>query len=229
MIRAGVAALIISLAGAANVFAQARPRPRTPPPPPQSRGVEIGGYAMAGVMNFTAADSFEVILGRPAGAIFGGGARVGLPLRTAFGGMFVDIGAWRFRDEGERVFVFGGEEFGLNIPLEITITPLELSAGWQFRFRRVPRVRPYVAVGYSSYGYSETSPFNTPAEDVEDRFGGYHLSGGAEYKITRWLGAAGELNWTTIPDSIGVGGVSAEFDEDNLGGTSFRFKLTIGR
>jgi hypothetical protein len=223
-----ILALIGLLAGADDVFAQAKPR-TLPPPPPPSRSVEIGGYAMAGLMNFTAADSFEVIFGRPSGPIFGGGARIGLPVRAAFGGVFVDVGAWRFRDEGERVFVFGGEEFALNIPVEITITPVELSAGWQFRFRRAPRVRPYVAGGFSSYGYRETSPFNTPAEDVDDRFSGYHLYGGGEYKITRWLGVAGELNWTTIPDALGIGGVSAEFDESDLGGASFRFKITIGR
>jgi opacity protein-like surface antigen len=230
MIRAGALALIIALTSAANAFAQDKPRPRTPPPsPPPSRSVEIGGYAMAGLMNFTAADSFEVILGRPSGPIFGGGARIGLPWRTTFGGVFVEVGASRFHDEGERVFVFGGEEFGLNIPVDITITPFELSAGWQFRFGRVPRFRPYAAAGLSSYGYKETSPFNTPAEDVDDRFGGYHVYGGAEYKITRWLGLAGEVNWTTIPEAIGVAGVSAEFDETDLGGTSVRFKITIGR
>ena len=228
--RAGALALIISLTVTANVFAQAKPRPRpSPPPPPPSRSVEIGGYAMAGLMNFTAADSFDVIFGQPSGPIFGGGARIGLPWRTAFGGVFVDAGGWRFHDEGERVFVFGGEAIGLNIPVEITITPVELSAGWQFRFPRVPRFRPYVAGGFSSYGYTETSPFNTPAEDVDERFNGYHLYGGAEYKITRWLGVAGEVNWTTIPDAIGLGGVSAEFDESDLGGTSVRVKITIGR
>jgi hypothetical protein len=230
MIRAGALALIIAFAPAASVLAQDQPRPRTPPPsPPSSRSIEIGGYAMAGLMNFTAADTFDVIFGQPSGPIFGGGARIGLPWRTAFGGVFVDVGAWRFHDEGERVFIFGGEEIGLNIPVDVTITPFELSAGWQFRFRRVPRFRPYAAAGLSSYGYRETSPLNTPAEDIDERFGGYHLSGGAEYRITRWLGVAGEVNWTTIADSIGTAGVSAEFDETDLGGTSLRLKITIGR
>ena len=214
------------LSGATDVFAQAKPRPRTPPPPPpRSRSVEINGYAMFGRINFTAADSFEVILGEPSGTIYGGGARVGLPL----GGLFVDVGAWRFRGEGERVFVFGGQEFPLGIPVEITVTPLELSAGWQFRFRRLPKLRPYVAGGYTSYGYTETSDFATDAENVEERFPGYHLGGGVEYRITRWLGLGGEFTWTTVPDAIGESGVSAEFDETDLGGTSFRVKITFGR
>lgn len=221
--------LLLVLAGAGQAFAQAKPRPRTPPPPPPSRAIEIGGFAMAGLMNFTAADSFEVILGQPAGTIFGGGARLGLPWRIAFGGPFVNVGAWRFSGTGERVFVFNGQEFDLNIPVEVAITAFEVSGGWQFRIPRLLRLRPFVAGGLSSYGYRETSRFAAAGEDVDDRFGGFHLAGGIEYKITRWLGAGGELNWTSIPDAIGAAGVSAEFDETDLGGTSIRVKLTIGR
>jgi hypothetical protein len=221
-------ALLVLLAGAAETSAQAKPRPRTPPPPP-SRAVEIGGYGMVGIMNFTAADSFDVTLGEPSGTIFGGGGRIGLPWRVAFGGPFIDVGAWRFSGDGERVFVFEGQEFDLNIPLEVAITAFDVSGGWQFRIPRMLRLRPYVGGGYSSYGYQETSAFATAGEDVEDRFGGFHLAGGAEYKITRWLGIAGELNWTTIPDAIGESGVSEEFNETDLGGTSFRFRITVGR
>lgn len=180
---------------------------------------------MVGVMNFTAADSFDAILGSPSGAIFGGGARLGLPL----GGLFVDVGAWRFRGEGERVFVFEGQEFPLDIPVEITITPLELTAGWQFRFRRLPRFRPYVGGGVTSYGYKETSEFATSAENVDDRFNGYHLLGGAQYRVARRIAVGGDLTWATVKDSIGASGVSDVFNESDLGGTSFRLKITVGR
>ena len=64
---------------------------------------------------------------------------------------------------------------------------------------------------------------------VEDRFSGYHLLGGAEYRIRRWIALGGDVTWATVPDAIGEGGVSAQFDETNLGGTSIRFKITIGR
>jgi hypothetical protein len=226
MMRLAALVLLLSFGSVVDARAQAKPRPRTPPPaPPASRSIEIGGYAMTGVMNFIAADSFEVILGRPTDPIFGGGARIGLPLA----GLFADVGAWHLSEEGHRVFVFGGQEFPLNVPVEISITAFELSAGWRFRFRRLSRLRPYVAGGFSSYAYHETSAFSTPADDVDDRFGGYHLYGGAEYRIMRWLGIAGEVNWTTIPDAIGDAGVSAEFNETDLGGTSIRFKITIGR
>ena len=209
-----------------DAIAQGKPRLRRPLPPPlPPPALEIGGYAMLGVMNFTAADSFDVILGSPSGTIVGGGVRVGLPL----GGLFADVGAWRFGGEGERVFVFEGREFALGIPVEITITPLELTGGWQFRFRRARRVRAYVGGGLTLYGYKETAGSTAAIEEVDERFSGYHVLGGAEYRVGRWIALGGDVNWVTVPDAIGVGGVSAVFDETNLGGTSFRFKITIGQ
>ncbi|HYE86407.1 MAG TPA: hypothetical protein VEA16_08635, partial [Vicinamibacterales bacterium] len=135
----------------------------------------------------------------------------------------------RYRDHGERVFVSNGAVYPLNIPVEVTVTPIELAAGWQFRLRRVPKVTPYVAAGLTSLRYRETSDFATPTEDVDESFNGYHLTGGASVRIWRWLGAAGEVTWTTVPDAIGEGGVSAAFNEDDLGGSTFRIKITIGR
>jgi hypothetical protein len=200
------------------------------PPPPaaqqsQSRSVAISGYASIGNFRFTATESFDAILGKSSAPIFGGGARVGLP----FGGLFADIGAWRMQQDGERVFVFDGEVFPLNVPTEITLTPIEISAGWQFRVRRAPKILPYAGAGLTSMRFEETTDSATGEEDGAETFSGFHVFGGAEYKVTRWIGIAGEAAWTTIPDAIGEGGASAAFDETDLGGVSFRLKVTIGR
>lgn len=220
-----IAALMLGPA-AFEAAAQSRAKPRPAPAgAPRSRAVTVGGYAMLGRINFTAADSFDAILGEHAGPIFGGGARIGLP----YGGLFVDVGAWRFHGEGERVIVSGGQTFPLGIDTAITIVPVEISAGWQFRIRRLPKLLPFVAGGLTSYGYKETSEFAAGTEEVDERFNGYHLSGGAAYRVARWLGIGGEVAWTTVPDAIGEGGVSDVFNEDNLGGTSVRLKVTIGR
>jgi opacity protein-like surface antigen len=216
---------IVTCGVASPAFAQAKPKPKPAPVRPPSREVSIHGYAMVGRITFTAADSFDAVLGDSSGTIFGGGARIGLP----YGGLFVDVGAWRFSGDGERVFVSGGEVVPLNIPMEVTITPVEISAGWQFRIRQAPRVTPYVAGGITSYGYRETSDFAATTDDVDDRFTGYHLMGGATVRLTRWLGVGGEFAWTTVPDAIGSGGVSDAFNEDDLGGTSLRLKLMVGR
>ena len=215
---------LIASAGVTAANAQAKPRLRTTPARP-SRSVEIGGYGMFGNINFTAAESFDAILGAPSGPIFGGGARVGLP----WGGLFVDVGAWRFHADGERAFVFQNEAIGLGIPVDVTVTPIEISAGWRFRVRKLPKLIPYIAGGLTSMRYQEISDFSTPAEDVDESFGGYHLLGGAEFKILRWLGVAGEASWTTVPDAIGEAGVSKAFNETDLGGTTLRLKVTIGR
>ena len=218
-------ALLLS-AGVPAAFAQAKPRPKpAATAPPRPGGVQISGYAMFGRNNFTASESFEAVVGEPSGSIFGGGARIGVPL----GGLFIDVGAWRYRGEGERVFVADDEVFKLGIPVEIAVTPLELSAGWRFRIRRAPKFSPYAGGGFTILKYQETSDFATGAENTEDTFSGYHLLGGAEYRIMRWLGVAGEASWSTVPDAIGEAGVSAAFDETDLGGTTFRVKVTIGR
>jgi hypothetical protein len=209
--------LLLMLIGpaAANAFAQTQPPPA---PAPRSRAIEIGGFAMFGQINFAASESFDAIIGDPAGPLLGGGAHVGLP----FGGLFVEVGGWKFNDDGERAFVSNGQVVSLGIPVEITLTPIEVSAGWRFRFNKVPRLLPYAGGGFSSQ-------FAATTEDLEERFNGYHLLGGAELKLLRWLGVAGEVAWTTIPDSIGEAGVSAAFNETDLGGTSFRLKITVGR
>ena len=214
---------VVFVAAADPVAAQSRPRPR-PRPGPQSRSVQIGGYGMFGLMNFTAVETFDAVLGESSGNIYGGGASVGLPL----GGLFVEVGAWRLKQVGERVFVDHSEVFRLGIPVTVTITPLELTAGWKFR-RLNRRLVPYAGAGVTVYGYKETSSFSTPSEDVDERFNGYHVIGGVEYKVMRWLGLGGEVAWTTIPDAIGTNGVSKAFGDTDLGGTSLRAKITIGR
>ena len=214
---------LIASAGAAPVFAQTKAQ--TSPAPRQSRSIDISGYAMFGNIRFTAVESFEAILDKSSGPIYGGGARVGLP----WGGLFVDVGAWRFQDSGERAFIFNDEVIPLGIPVKVTITALELSAGWRFRFSRLPKFIPYAAGGFTYLKYQETSDFATPAENMDENFKGYHVLVGAEYKIIRWLGIAGEASWTTVPDSIGEAGVSDTFNETDLGGRTFRVKITIGR
>lgn len=213
-----VAAFMVAAGPAA---AQSRPPARPAPP---SRSIQIGGYGMFGRINFKAIDSFEAVLGKRSGPIYGGGATVGLPL----GGLYVDIGAWRFKQDGERVFVHDGEVFPLGIPLTVTLTPVEVTAGWKFR-RRNSRFVPYAGGGFTSYSYKETSSFAGPGEDVDERFTGYHVIGGAEYKVMRWLGLGGEVSWATIPEATGTGGVSKAFGETDLGGTSVRAKIIIGR
>ena len=209
--RAAVLAALILVAAAPRAAAQAD-------------GLHIGGYAMVGSMSFAATESFDAVLGTSSGTVFGGGATVGLP----WGGLFFSVGASRFSAEGERALWLDGQVYPLGIPLTVKVTPVEVTGGWQFRGLS-RRFVPYVGGGFSSYAYQESSSFAATGEDVDERFSGYHVLGGAEFKVASWLGVAGEFAWTTVPDALGAGGVSEAFDETDLGGTSLRLKVTIGR
>ncbi|MEO7158415.1 MAG: hypothetical protein ABI039_12680, partial [Vicinamibacterales bacterium] len=107
-------AAIAMLASPALVFAQAKRRPRPAAARP-SQGVEIGGYAMFGRINFTAVESFDAIVGGSSGPIFGGGVRI------SEGRAFLDVGAWQYAADGERVFVAGNTVFPLGIPVDVTV------------------------------------------------------------------------------------------------------------
>lgn len=190
----------------------------------QTRDFMLRGFADIGSTTFTATRSFEAVLGTARGRVFGGGVEADFPQR-----IFVNLRASRFRRTGERVFLFNGERFGLGIPSTVTVTPLELSGGYRFDYGW--RVVPYGAAGIGWHLYDETSQFAEAAENVRERFRGYHIVGGADFRMARWIGTAAEAQWTTVPDALGgdPDGVSSEFKESNLGGVTVRVKVVIGR
>lgn len=192
-------------------------RAQTDPP-----AVSVRGFAEAGYQTFHATRTFDAIFREDAGTVVGGGGEV--VLRR---GIFVRVGASRYENTGERALRLDGEVFRLGIPLTMTIVPIEVSGG--YRFRRSTRLVPYVGGGVSSVGYRERSDFAEAGENVDERFTGYQGFGGVEYRVWRWVAAAGEVQYSTVPDSIGSGGLSAEFNEDDVGGTIVRFKVILGR
>lgn len=211
-------------APATRPAAQARPR----------ETIGVRGFFTVGNFIARSADTFETVLGTNAGLIFGGGAHVLFPR-----GFYVEASASRFSREGERVFIGPDQEiFPLGIPLEVTLTPLEITGGWRYRHCPRPKGRPvvcrpsvipYVGGGFSSYRYQETSDQSIAEDDVDERFAGFHLLGGVEYRAMPWLAVGGELAWSSIADALGEGGVSAAFNETDLGGLTMRLKVSIGR
>jgi opacity protein-like surface antigen len=224
MSRALTTLLVLWLIPAADAMAQAGATgPRPQPAPRETTSFRVFGDV--GYTSFTAAESFEAILGSSSGSVLGGGGEVVLPQK-----IFVGVRLSRFQAEGERVFVFNGERFALGIPMTVKVTPLLLSAGYRFGSTR-SAVRPYVGGGIGWHKYEETSEFADADENVNETFTGYHMLGGAEFRLSRLLGVAGEAEWATVPDALGQdpGGVSAAFNETNLGGFSVRVKLVVGK
>jgi hypothetical protein len=50
-----------------------------------------------------------------------------------------------------------------------------------------------------------------------------------ELASRRWLQAALEMQFTTVPSAFGTTGTSAAFNEHNLGGVQGRLKIMVGR
>lgn len=191
----------------------------------QDNGAHISGYATFGNIMFAAHDSFDAVLGTSSGPIFGGGLRIDLGI----GGLFFDVGAWRFQKTGERVFVYQGQVIPLGLAVDVSAIPVEVTGGWRFHLRRWPKLSPYVAGGLTSMRYQEESDFSTGLENDDQTFNGAVASAGAEYKVMKWINVGGEAAWSSLPDAIGKGGVSKAYDENDLGGASFRFKIIVRR
>jgi opacity protein-like surface antigen len=186
--------------------------------------VTVRGFADIGSTSFSAERSFEAVLGSARGPVFGGGVEGLLP-----GHVFVNLRVSRFRRTGQRVFTFNDQLFSLGIPVTVTVVPIELTGGYRFDYGR-PLV-PYAGAGVGWYRYRERSEFADTDENVRDRFTGFHLLGGTEVHLARWVGAAFEAEWATVPDALGgsPNSVAREFQESNLGGFTIRGKVIVGR
>jgi len=190
----------------------------------QTPDFSVRGFADVGSTTFAAAESFTAVLGSDRGAVFGGGVEAVLPQRV-----FISVRASRFRRTGQRIFLLGRERFDLGIPTTVTVTPVELTGGYRFDYGR--RFVPYAGGGIGWHGYREASRFASGEENASERFLGYQAVAGTEIRLARWMAAAGEAQWSTVPDALGAdpNSVSREFDESNLGGVTLRVKFIIGR
>jgi opacity protein-like surface antigen len=112
------------------------------------------------------------------------------------------------------------------------MTPIEFTGGYrrEFRFgRRGSRsIVPFVGAGAGIVQYKETADFAQAGDDVDESFTSYHFLGGVEVPLWKWLGVGAEYHHRWVPDALGEGGVSAEFNESDLGGGTFRFRVIFG-
>lgn len=199
--------------------------------PPVAAQVTVRGSAHAAVLRFAADRSFEAITGSAVGDAWGGGAHVG------FWRLFAQFDAERYDLAGRRVFVLDGQVFDLGIPQSITITPLQWTVG--YRIRPGARVGAYAGGGSGVYRLAISSPFaprpdGAPppgppySDDERETHRSLHVLGGVETPLLSWLWVGAEGQWTWVPDALGTGGVSAEFEETDLGGFTMRFKVSAG-
>ena len=209
--------MTIRRAFAAACLAVALPSSAAAQPP-----LAIRGYGVFGIATLAATDTFDAVAGTTTAPIVGGGAQAAL-----WRGLFADVAVSWLSIEGERIFVdAAGTVFQLGIPLEVTMRPVDLAAGWRISFGRIT---PYAGAGVTFLSYEETSSFAEAAEDVSESGTGMLVLGGADVRVWRWVHAGGELRYRRVRGILGEEGASAEFGEDDAGGFSAAVRVSIGR
>lgn len=205
--------LMAALVVAAPAFAQSAPAER------------IGGrvFGWGDWQQMTARESFDAVTGSSTLTGAGGGAEV----HRLWRGVFVRAAASQMKADGERVFVFDGTVFPLGIPMDITMTPIEVGAGW--RFSPVGgRLVPYAGAGALWVKYTEESQGDVASERVNETYRGAVIFGGIDVSVWRYVSAGAEVAWRTAEVKNPAGSLGA-FGEDDLGGVSVRVMVSIGR
>jgi hypothetical protein len=230
-VRPTTAVVLLTLGLAVPAAAQrpalppARPAPRRvlPPLPPEPP-ISFRPYVMGAESAFAAVDTFKAVFDKSHGTFFGGGLQV-----TFQGKYYVEVGASRFKQTGQRAFFANGQSFGLGIPLTARITPLEITAGYRFRPRSMPKLRPYLGGGLTSYAYEEQSNFDEPGDGLTTRGTGLVGVGGVEFRVHKYVGITADGAVAHVTGILGQAGISKDIGESNLGGISARIRLIIGR
>jgi opacity protein-like surface antigen len=188
-----------------------------------AQSIGIRGYAAFGVAQLAASDTFEAIADTSQQPLFGGGVQV----TNIWRGVFADVGVSQLETiEGDRVFVDDGTVFDLNIPLEVSMRPVDIAAGWRLVYGRLS---PYVGAGVTFLKYEETSEGADADENVDESKTGPLFLGGVDVAIVNWLHAGGEIRYRQVTGILGDNGASAEFGEDNAGGLAVALRISIGR
>jgi hypothetical protein len=210
--------LILALGLSSPAFGQARFDQARNLQPPPAVPFEFRAYAAFDEVFMTESQSFEAVVGTS--SLTAGG--VGVDVTDLFRGVFVRAGFSRMGGHGSRVFIDDDEIVPLNVDVAVRIRTLELGAGWRQSAVKLPRYVFYGGASLLRVRYTEVSDFATDEEKAPEGFWGAAVFGGVEYAVWKKLIAGGEIQWRTVPDALGTAGVSAVYDETNLGGFVIR-------
>jgi Outer membrane protein beta-barrel domain len=178
--------------------------------PAAGQGFTVNGQA--GYFGMKASDSAKAVFGTSGGFTAGGGMSYG------FGKHFyIEGGVRSFSKTGEKVFVAtaGDPVFKLGFPLKARLRPIYGTIG--YRFVGKSALVPYVGIGAGSTSYREESTVAGITTTETQSKSSFHGLIGVEYGRGH-LRLAAEAIYTSVPNAIGVGGVSKVYGEDDLGG-----------
>ena len=230
---------------AADNPSSATPRPGQQPPRPSSAAPKsaaahqsIGAVVFAAIdLNvFAASKTYQAVFGSSTIPGYGGGADITGLWRD----LFVRAAVTRVTKTGSRVFVNGPDVFPLNNePAKLTLTPIEIGAGWRFtlkpskpsktsRVSKPSRLTPYVGAAALIEPYKVDYPTSPDLNESQTFFGG-NFFGGVQYAITKVLIVGGEAQYRLLPNALKsdlASSVANVYNESQGGG--FTARVTIG-
>ena len=184
---------------------------------PCARAQSFGIDAEAGYRTLSASKSADAVFGSSSGLTLGGSAQYAFKK-----GLFVRGGYRHFGKDGEKVFVADATSpaFPLGFPLKVSINSIDVLAGWRFKLggKKPSPFVPYLGVGVELASYKEESTVAELVETNDQSKTGFQFLGGLEYKGFGKVVLAAEVAYAIVPNTIGVGGVSKVYGEDDIGG-----------
>jgi opacity protein-like surface antigen len=200
----------------------AKPQPK-PVVPRRNPGPGVGAYGLFDTEWMTAKNTFDAVFETSQLQSMG----VGGEAFNLFRGLFARVTYSKVSKTGSRVAVVNEEAIPLNISLELKLGTTEVGGGWRVPLDRRGRYNAYGGGGLLFLSYRETSEFADPGDDSRESFNGYSLFGGMDVNVWKVIFAGAEVQYRLVPDALGEGGASREFDETDLGGFVVRVMFGV--
>lgn len=179
-------------------------------------GVQGGYFDMT-----SASRSLKAVVDSSSFTTFGVEAGYGLRrgLYAAAGGSFSP------EKKGQRVFLASsaGPPFKLGLPLALKRNLAYLNVGW--RFLQKKRLVPHAGIGAEFVSFNEESVVAGESFSQSQTKTGFRGLVGIEFKVTSRVRVGVEAIGSTVPNAIGVGGVSKIYGEDDIGGSAVLGKV----
>lgn len=164
-------------------------------------------------------DTEKAIFDRQRGLGWGAGLTCDPGSRWRFG-----VEARRVSRDGERAFAVDRNSEASRLGHSLNLTMTEGLASVAFRFGKVGPVSPYLGVAGGVLSWAESSDIAGLVEKVNGTAGLFEGRFGLERQQGR-VRLAVEGGITLAPNSVGVGGISRIYEENDLGGVFLVMKL----
>lgn len=214
----------MSFASSLAALDQSKPAPAAQKPPAKPKVPEpkpkmgFRGYFIVENTAMSASSTFNAVFGSSSMVGFGGGGEV----LNLWKKVFARVAVTSASNTGSRAYFTGVDLIPTNVPVEVGITTVELSAGWRQSLKKHPRFAFYGGGGVVIANYRETSSFAQPGDDSAQGDSGYSVFGGMEVTVWKYVIAGVEGQYKSIANALGEGGLSKAYGEDNLGGAAIR-------